>query len=286
MKNRKMMLQMFAHEAQERYSALVLAKLRKTSIFYGLVNRSYEGSPTAGAVKIPVRDTEVTVAAYDKAKGGTLTTGSTTYATLAIDQDIYVNELIDGFDAASVPDNLVADRIDSAGYSMGQFVDDAIITMITPSSGTTASAGGTTALTKANVYDTVIDDIQALKKLGVNVSEMWLAVTNATYGFMLKCPEFIKASDLGDAVVQNGLVGRIGGVNVYETNQIADATNIEYVLGNRVFTHFVDEWKVNVAVNDLKDGTHIGASAVQGRRVFGSKLSRPTTIIVKTKAKS
>lgn len=284
MKNKELMLQMFAHTAQERYSSLVLAKLRKTSIFYSLANKSYEGTPTAGAVKIPVRDTEVEAKDYDKAKGGTLTTGTTTYQTLPIDKDIYVNELIDGYDAASVPDNIVADRLDSAGYSMGQKVDNSIITILTPETGTTASAGGTTALTKTNVYDTVIDDIQAMKKKGVNVSEMWLAVTNATYGLMLKCPEFIKASDLGDAVVQNGLVGKIGGVNVYETNQIEDTTKIEYILGNRIFCHFVDEWITNVSVSDLKDGVHIGASAVQGRRVFGATLSRASTVVVKKKA--
>lgn len=48
-----------------------------------------------------------------------------------IDKDKYVNELIDGFDAASVPDNLVADRLDSAGYAMGVSFDTDLITLLT-----------------------------------------------------------------------------------------------------------------------------------------------------------
>lgn len=37
-------LQLFAgHERQERYSDMVLAKLRKTAIFVSLFNRNYEG---------------------------------------------------------------------------------------------------------------------------------------------------------------------------------------------------------------------------------------------------
>lgn len=53
-------LQLFAgHELQERYSNMVLAKLRKTNIFIRLFNNRFEGTPTAGAVKVPVRDTEV-----------------------------------------------------------------------------------------------------------------------------------------------------------------------------------------------------------------------------------
>ena len=113
---------------------------------------------------------------------------------------------------------------------------------------------------------------------------MWLAVSNETYALLVKSPEFIKASDLGDSVVQNGQVGRINGVDVYETNNIPDALKVEYIIGNKVFCHFVDEWMVPVAVNDLKDGKHIGTSAVQGRRVYGTTVSRPETVTVKKKA--
>ena len=269
-----------AHELQERYSKLVLAKVRKTSIFSSLFNTRYEGTPTAGAVKIPVRDTEVAVGDYNRKDGGELNEGSTTYMTLAIDRDKYVNELVDGYEASAVPDNLVADRLDSAGYSMGlSFDNDLVSSLIT--NGTASE--DTTALTKNSIYESVVDEVQNLKELGLNTREMWLAVSNRTYGLLLKCPEFIKASDLGDSVVQNGLVGRIAGVNVYETNNISDKT-VEYILGNTVFCHFVDEWMKKVGVEDLKDGKHIGASAIQGRRVYGIKISRPNTVTLKKKA--
>lgn len=277
----RMDLQLFAHTPQERYSSLVLAKLRKTMIFASLFNRKYEGTPTAGAVKIPVRDVEVEVDDYDKTNGGELKTGSTTYQTLPIDKDKYVNELVDGYDAASVPDNLIADRLDSAGYAMGVSLDTDLITLLTTKG--TASKN-TTALTKDTIYESIVDEVAALKKKGLNQTEMWLAVTNETYAMLLKSPEFIKASELGDNVVQNGRVGRINGLNVYETNNIPDSANVEYVIGNNVFCHFVDEWMVPVTVNDLKDGKHIGASAVQGRRVYGMTVSRPETVTVKKKA--
>lgn len=282
MHNKKLMdLQLFAHTAQERYSSMVLAKLRKTAIFVNLFNRRYEGDPTAGAVKIPVRDTEVVVGDYDKSKGGDLSEGSTTYETLPIDQDKYVNELVDGYDAASVPDNLVADRLDSAGYSMGITLDSELVNLLVEEG--TASEN-TTALTKSNIYDTIVDEITPLKKLGLRVEEMWLAVTNDTYATLLKSPEFVRATDMGDDVVKNGQVGRIAGLDVYETNNIPDETKVDFVIGNRVFCHFVDEWKVPVAVNDLKDAKHIGASAVQGRRVYGRKISRKNTVRVKKHA--
>lgn len=118
------------HIARERYSELVDAKLRATIVKrVGVIcNNRYEGSPKAGAVKVPVRDTEVTVADYNKKTGTAMTHGDTSFLTVNIDKDKAVNELIDGFDAESVPGHLVADRLDSAGYSLAlQMETDATV---------------------------------------------------------------------------------------------------------------------------------------------------------------
>ena len=114
-----------AHDLQERYAKMVLAKIRKELVLKdGVVfNNDYEGDPKAGAVKIPSRDSEVTVSDYDKANGISASSGSTTYITMNIDQDKAVNEVIDGYDAQAVPDNLVADRLDSAGYALAKAED-------------------------------------------------------------------------------------------------------------------------------------------------------------------
>lgn len=145
-----------AHEAQVRYSNLVDLKLRKTLVKkVGVIcNNRYEGSPKAGSVKVPVRDTEVVVNDYDKAKGAKQTSGDTTYLTVNIDHDKAVNEIIDGFDAESVPGNLVADRLDSAGYSLGLQMDsDGSVELTT--AGT--AFGNTTALTEKTIYANIVD---------------------------------------------------------------------------------------------------------------------------------
>ena len=111
-----------AHANQERWSKLVDAKLRNVLVTRDnmIFNNRYEGDPKAGKVKIPVRDTEVAVKTYNKATGVDLDAGSTAYIDLAIDQDEAVNELIDGYDAASVPDGIVAERLDMNGS--GKFI--------------------------------------------------------------------------------------------------------------------------------------------------------------------
>lgn len=95
-----------AHTLQDRFSSLIDEKLRKTLVTKDnlIFNTRYEGDPKAGKVKIPVRDTEVAVKTYNKATGAELAVGATTYMDLDIDNDEAVNEIIDGYDAAAVPD--------------------------------------------------------------------------------------------------------------------------------------------------------------------------------------
>ena len=127
------------HIAQERYSSLVDEKLRATLVTKDnlIFNPRYEGNPKAGKVKVPVRDTEVEVKKYDKQKGAAISAGSTTYFDINIDTDEAVNEMIDGFDAQSVPDGITAERLDSAGYSLGLSMDTKCIRALEETAGIT-----------------------------------------------------------------------------------------------------------------------------------------------------
>lgn len=265
-----------AHTLQERYSDLVLAKLRDELVLSdGFVfNNDYEGDPKAGAVKIPQRDTEVAVSDYDKANGISPTSGSTGYVTLPISKDKAVNEVIDGYDAEGVPDDLVADRLDSAGYSLAAQVDT--------DGGAALLSGGTitnvASITKDNVYDTIVDIRTAMSKAKVpNDGRRYLLVTPDVFALILKSPEFIAASSLGDDVKQNGIVGKIAGFLVKEWND--STANLAMIAGHPRFATRVLEWGVPVHIEDLNgSGTYIGACAVQGRSVYDHKVTRSVAV--------
>lgn len=265
-----------AHTAQERYSKLVLAKLRKElRLADGVVfNNDYEGNPTAGAVKIPVRDTEVSVSDYDKANGISLTTGSTSYTTLLIDKDKAVNELIDGFDAAAVPDNLVADRLDSAGYSLAAQIDTDGATVLLAG----ATVKNVAQLTAQNIYNTIVGIRSDMSKANIpNDGKRYLLCTPDTVSLLLNCPEFIRSTSLGDETVTNGFVGKIAGFKVIEWNDTT--ANLAMIAGHPRFATRAHEWQVGVHVQNLdQSGKYIGACAVQGRRVYGHKVLRSAAI--------
>lgn len=266
-----------AHEAQERYSQLVLAKLRKSLVLKeGVVfNTDYEGSPAAGSVKIPVRDTEVTVSDYDKANGIKAGTGSTSYETMPINKDKAVNEVIDGYDAKAVPDGIVADRLDSAGYVMAKQEDT--------DGGAVLIAGATpmnvATLTSGTIYDTIVDIKTAMDKANIpNDGKRYLLVLPDAMALILKDKDhFIQASALGDTVMQTGAVGKIAGFLVIEWN---DATaGLAMVAGHPRFATKAREFSVPVHIQDLNgSGNYIGASAVQGRSVYDHKVLRSLAI--------
>lgn len=58
-----------------------------------------------------------------------------------------------------------------------------------------------------------------------NDNRRWLLVSPETYALILKSPEFVRATQLGDAVVQTGAQGRIAGFNVFEDTTLSETTD-------------------------------------------------------------
>lgn len=289
---KKLNLQLFAHEHQERWSSLVDAKLRQTLVTRDnyIFNPNYEGNPKAGKVKIPVRDTEVTVKDYDKAKGVSLETGTTTYIDLDIDRDKAVNELIDGYDVAAVPDNLVADRLDSAGYSMALAMDQDSIDCLETTVGTNVAATKTAA-TETTAYKEVLSAKTYLGRKGVPQAGRWLIVSPEFMATLMMDDHFIRQGDLSQEMKNAGAVGSVAGFAVFESNNLAyenttitsgKKTTTEFIAGHPNWCHRVQEWSVDVHSQDLSgSGNYIGASAVQGRKIWGRKISKPQTVYIK-----
>ena len=281
-----------AHANQERWSQLVDAKLRNQLVTRDnyIFNNRYEGDPKSGKVKIPVRDTEVAVKAYNKAAGIDPEAGTTTYLDLNIDQDEAVNELIDGYDAASVPDGIVADRLDSAGYSQGLSIDKKSIEALQSADGATVCATKTAA-TESNAYKLALEAKRVLSRKGVPAEGRFMIVSPEYLEVLMLDEHFIKRGDLSQEMVQAGAAGKIAGFNVFESNNMdyenttrvaSKKTTTEFICGHPNWCHRVMEWQVPVHLQDLNgSGKYIGASAVQGRKVYGVKVSKPQTLYIK-----
>ena len=276
------------HDLRIRYAQDIVALKRKENVVRNLFRRDYEGDPKGGAVNIPKRNTEVTVADYDVVSGVSLTTSATAYEQVLVDQNIAVNELIDGYEAAAVPDNLVAQRIDSAAYSLGRAQELYAISVL--EDGATAEST-TTETAAANMYGAIIDSIRDVRKLGVNIADIKVVIPSTTWAKLLTDTKFSNtASTIGAELVREGVVSKIGGANVYVSDNLmvedtayeaGKDTTTEYIVFATPWAQTVEDWVVLPAINDLKDGAHIGASALQGRMVYKDTLLDSTTARIK-----
>lgn len=267
---------------QDRFASLVDAKLRDAIVQKnGFVwNNKYEGNPKAGAVKIPIRDTEAAVVNYgrDGATDNTVGAGAAlgytvgTFLTVTIDKDKAINEKVDGYTAEAVPDNIIADRLDSAGYSLAlqMNVDGTAELLNAP------KFSATSVLTSSNIYAKFVELRTALSKEKVPNTGRFALVSPEVFGLLLNAEEFIKASALGDAVVQSGAVGQVAGFLVFEDTSLPEVVSI--IVGHSNWCTRVEEWAVPPRIQSLDgSGKYIGEVAIQGRKIYAHKLTKPQT---------
>jgi hypothetical protein len=282
------------HELVERYPSTIKKLFRLKNNLRQFFGSDYEGDPKSGAVKIGVRDTEVAIAAYDVVTGSPLTTGATEYLTATIDKNNVINELIDGYEAQAVPDSLVAQRLDSGAYKMQRTLELDAIAVIRDSTlaQDTVGAGANptyetshTVLTNTTAYNAVAASVGELIDDGVDPQDIVVGISTATETLLLQDVKFTNtASEIGSKRVMRGVIGMIRGAEVVRSSNLGlvaaaganvayNGDTVEYIAFSHFWAQKVDEWIVAPTINDLKDGVHIGASALQGREVYTNILT-------------
>ena len=269
------------HEAQERYSTIAKRIITAQQVVRKLFNRNYEGDPKAGSVKIPVRAV-TTINDYDILEGTPLTNSTTAYDTIVVDKHKAVNELIDGFEADSVPDNMVANRLEVGTIAVGNTLEaDAIAVLETQ--GTVIAA--TAPLLPDTAYGSILAAVSSLKKtkLAQNPSEIAVIVSVDTNDLLLLDDRYsARQTSLTDEERANGVVSKIGGAFVYESTMLS--ADVDYIAFIKEFATAIDENTIPLGVNDLSDGKHIGSSALQGRFLYANKVTNSTCVIARKHA--
>lgn len=227
---------------------------------------------------MPTRNGEVKVTDYDIKNGIELNLSETDYLALPVDKDYAVNELIDGYEAQAVPDNIRAQRIESAGYSIGMTKENYAIEAL--KKGTVSTE--TTKLSEANVYKQIATEVKNMKKRGMKPAYMRVALSSETELLLLTDEKFSNTSStVGAELVREGVIGKIAGVAT-KPNYLLDDEGIDFVIYDKRFCQKYEIWKKEPSIDDLKDGKHIGASALQGRQVGGIMVTNALGVQLRT----
>lgn len=266
------------HKRRETYANEVLAMAKSKVNIYDDFSTDYEIDGATGQINVPTRSAEVTISDYDILNGVQLTQSATDYKALPIDKNYAINELIDGYEAEAVPDNLRANRIEAAGYSLGLKKENMAITELVEK-GTKSS--DTDALTEADAYKKIAAEISNMKKRNMEVASMRVVVNADTELLLLTDNKFANtAGTLGAELVREGVIGKINGVAVKPNYLLPEG--VEFIIYDKRFTQKYEIWSVEPSINDIKDGKHIGASALQGRQVGGLMVTNALGVQVKT----
>ena len=266
------------HKRRETYANEVLAMAKSKVNIYEDFSTDYEIDGATGAIKVPTRDAQVTISDYDILNGVALTQSATDYVDLPVDKNYAINELIDGYEAEAVPDNIRANRIEAAGYSLGLKKENMAITALVDD-GTTSS--DTTALTEADAYKKIAAEVSNMKKRNMEVAQMRIVVSADTELLLLTDDKFANTSgQLGAELIREGVIGKINGVPVKPNYLLPE--NVEFIIYDKRFTQKYEVWAVEPTIKDIQDDKHIGASHLVGREVGGLKITNALGVQVKT----
>ena len=267
------------HKRRESYANEVLAMAKAQVNIYEDFSTDYEIDGATGAIKVPTRSATVTISDYDILNGVTLTQSATDYVDLPVDKNYAINELIDGYEAEAVPDNIRANRIEAAGYSLGLKKENMAISTLV-NGGTTSS--DTTALTEQTAYKKIATEVKNMKARNMDVSQMRIVVDAETELLLLTDEKFANTSgQLGAELIREGVIGKINGVPVKANYLLPN--NVEFIIYDKRFIQKYEVWGVEPTIKDIQDDKHIGASHLVGREVGGLAVTNALGVQIKTK---
>ena len=265
------------HKSQEKYTSEIVPLIRQEFSIRNDFSRDYEGDPAVGAVKIPTRNGDIKLSDYDILNGIEMTQSATEYIDILIDQEKAFSELIDGYESDVVPDNIRAQRLESAGYIVGKALEESAINALVE--GGTVSED-VTPLTKKDVYEKIAKEVYDMKKRGIKPTEMRIAISADTELLLLTDDKFANtAGTLGSELVREGVIGKVAGVATKPCYLLPES--VEFVIYAKRWCQSIDAWKAETAINPIQDGKHVKASALQGRMVYKDTVTNALAVQIK-----
>lgn len=267
----------------ELWSARLLQGLEKSHVATNLVNRDYEGQIRNQGDKVNINTlSDVAIKTYtpnsDIASPDDLTT---TKQQLEITEADYFNIQLDDVDRVQAAGELMDTAMRNVAYKMNDRTDSFILGKIA-SGVDSGNIIGTTEIpiqvTKNNIYESIIEMRTKLDKANVPTSGRTIIIPPEIYALLLQDERFVKSDAVaGQNVLVNGLVGRVAGFDVFESNNVVYDTNNKFwkvTAQVRTATTFAEQIVKTEAYRMEKRFS----DAVKGLHVYGAKVTDGTQI--------
>lgn len=267
----------------ELWSARLLQGLEKSHVATNLVNRDYEGQIRNQGDKVNINTlSDVAIKTYtpnsDIASPDDLTT---TKQQLEITEADYFNIQLDDVDRVQAAGELMDTAMRNVAYKMNDKTDSFILGKIA-SGVASGNIIGTTAspiqVTKNNIYESIIEMRTKLDKANVPTSGRTIVIPPEIYALLLQDERFVKSDAVaGQNVLVNGLVGRVAGFDVFESNNVVyDTDNKFWKVTAQVIT--ATTFAEQIVKTEAYRMEKRFSDAVKGLHVYGAKVTDGTQI--------
>lgn len=267
----------------ELWSARLLQGLEKSHVATNLVNRDYEGQIRNQGDKVNINTlSDVAIKTYtpnsDIASPDDLTT---TKQQLEITEADYFNIQLDDVDRVQAAGELMDTAMRNVAYKMNDKTDSFILGKIASGVDSGNIIGTTESpiqVTKNNIYESIIEMRTKLDKANVPTSGRTIIIPPEIYALLLQDERFVKSDAVaGQNVLVNGLVGRVAGFDVFESNNVVYDTDNKFwkvTAQVRTATTFAEQIVKTEAYRMEKRFS----DAVKGLHVYGAKVTDGTQI--------
>ena len=262
----------------ELWSTKIIELAHKKCVMLQCVNRDYEGEIRQKGDTVHIRSfSAMTITDYDG-----LIEDSAYESPTPVEQELVIDQAkmwglkIDDITKAQSDINILT------GYSKeaAQGIDESIDTFLlakhadVPAGNTIGTVTTAIGLTKDNIYGYMVDLAEKLETANA-MGKPYVVINPKIKALVLKSPEFIHATQMGDNVLRKGAIGEIAGMDVLvSTNFVAVSSKYYIMAGTNEAITFANQL---VKTETLKDKSFIG-DLVRGLHVYGAKTVKATSL--------
>lgn len=261
----------------ELWSRRINQKLRESLVFGSVVNTDYEGEIGSGGDTVKINSIgDVSIGTYVPNSTSITPEQLNDYqTTLAIDQKKYFAFKVDDVDRAQVNANVMDEAMQSAAWGLKNSADEYIAALYTDAGNTITS----TAIDSTNVLAAVLTLGQYLSQENVPEDGRWLVIPPWFKTKLVLAKALVTDNGAAADAFTNGKVGRVGGFDLYESNNISnDGTTYYIMAGSKKAISFaaqvnkVEAYRPEASFSD----------AIKGLYVYGAKVVYPDALAVLT----
>ena len=265
----------------ELWSTKIVELLHKNCVMLQCVNRNYEGEIRQKGDTVHIRSfSAMTITDYDGSiEDAAYETPTPVEQELVIDQAKMWGLKIDDISKAQSDINILTGYSKEAAYALETTIDTFLLAKHSdvPAGNTIGTVTTPIALTKDNIYGYMVDLAAKLENADAtsNGEKPFVVINPLIKALVLKSPEFIHATAMGDDVLRKGAIGEIAGMDVMvSTNFVAVSSKYYILAGTNKAITFAEQL---TKTETVKDKSFFG-DLVRGLAVYGAKTVQAASL--------